>query len=847
MIKKNILLYNSKDNKKIKNSVIIQEMFLYPSGNLHYGHIKNFAITSYISKFFNMIGRDTINCLGFDSLGTPAELTAQKNNITAKEWTINNIIAMEKDIESFSFEHNNYFKLYTLDFNYRKLSNELIKFLFNRNLIYKSKKLNNWCDNCKVTLSNEQSLRNQCWRCDNIIEKKETDEWFIRTSLFSKELFFDLYKNTYINWPSKVKELQKNWLGRIYSFLSIVILSQNNLFYSNCYITHLHIKRLLNLKFLKVVEKNIDKISKKNFIFINRDNKINCYLFVSLTESYKKTNTLYKYKKRISNNTFYISNKLISNIKELEEIYGINFRDKELENDFLSALTFSKEDCKDYIVFDYTMNIYLVIVNNLSKDNNIIKVQLDSDKKLNIKYDSDVNLFFSKYIKKNLDDFLNKNIFSYFYTLDMELIDKFNLDYLNLIIDLFLKKNFFSFSFDNLNILFQYIYLFKDFLFNNNSFENLFHDWNISRRKYWGNPLPILFCKNCNKYQITKKLFLKMYSKSDFEENLDEKRLVECSVCSRKGKLEKYTIDTFFDSSWYLFGYFKQNHNSIFDGEFFQTDYYVGGEEHALLHLLKLRFITKFLFNEKKINFINPTKNLITLGMILSESIFCNACKKYKSHFISKEDFEKNNCNCGKQFEIRKICKMSKSKKNFIKLKEFLKFYNTDIIIASILFTSPIEKQMLWKENICKGIARFYKTISKFISNIKQKYSDKIRNIKIYSFILENEIDRQIEKFLSKTIVIFNKIKKQMDTKYYSFNLILSLIMPLLRKISTFLENNYLIINSKNKGLYYSLFNNTLLLLNLFFPSIIYENFFSIFNKHIIDSEFIQTTKNQKE
>lgn len=725
--------------KKNKKKYYCLSMIPYPSGKLHIGHVRNYTIGDVISRYNRMLGKNVLHPIGWDAFGLPAENAAIENKVDPKIWTKNNISYMKNQLKSLGLSYDWDREINTSSSKYYKWEQWLFIKLYKKGLVYNKTGLVNWCPNDNTILANEQVINNKCWRCNTKIEHKNMPQWYLKITHYADELLNDL--NNLKGWPKKVKNMQKNWIGKT---------------------TGIEV----------------------NFKIFNTQNKISIYIkkpeiFMGITyliitpnhflskKSEKKNKKIKNFIKKWKNNE--------CNYKTAK--YGIKTK-------YYAIHPFTTEKLPIWIInvqkFEYNYNIKAAIPSYNKKDLQFAK-----------KYKLKIKKIISNKNKKIL---INSSEFS-----GMAIKEA--------------SKNIKE------KIISQNIGKIK-------TNYNL-HDWSISRQRYWGAPIPIIQ-KNDGSY-ITipiNKLPFKLHKKTNTNNNINKTQEIE-------------TFDTFVESSWYYARYVSPNYNKKIINKksakyWLPIDQYIGGIEHATMHLLYFRFFHKLMRDIGLIQGDEPATNLLCQGMILSEAFYyINKENKkiwvpYKNVIIKKDkknkiikiiDKNKNN------LIYAGMIKMSKSKNNGVNPKKFIKKYGADTIRLFLMFAAPPENSLEWKESGIKGANRFINKIWKIIyTNINQKKTKKI-NKTINNL---NKKEKTLKHELQNTI---NKVTQDISKKY-KFNTAISSIMKFVNKLEFYIQqnqiNNYLI----NKSL-----NTIVCLLFPFIPHVCFVLWKILGNKNDIDTQ----------
>ncbi|MGK2896948.1 MAG: class I tRNA ligase family protein [Candidatus Makana argininalis] len=692
-------------------------MIPYPSGSLHMGHVRNYTIGDVISKYNRMIGKNVLQPIGWDAFGLPAENAAIKNNVSPYEWTNSNILLMKKQLKSLGLGYDWDREINTSNPEYYKWEQLFFINLYKKNLVYKKYIEVNWCPKDKTVLANEQVISNRCWRCDCLIEKKEMSQWFIKITTYAERLYKDIEKLN--GWPEKVKNMQKNWIGKT------------------------------KLMEIKLIIKNLKNKIKIYTNYPNRFMEIK-YIFISF-------------------------------------------------NNFISKYVASY----NHIFFSFIKNFYS---NNISNSQNFNFIKKFIKTGLNV-----INPFNGQKIPILSTNF---KLIDY----DNGSVIGFNKIYFN-IIKKKIKKNKFN---KNLNSISNLLILLK---IGNFKIKYKLKDWCISRQRYWGVPIPILKLENGKIVTVPKnKLPVLLPKKNYIQENLNKiHNNFKDFKCYYKGIpaiRETDTFDTFMESSWYYIRYtchkYKKNMVNIKSANYWlPIDQYIGGIEHANMHLLYFRFYHKLLKDFGLVKTDEPVINLLCQGMVLSDSYYYLDSKGNKN-WISPLNIKIKKDKKGKIIKLLDkkkrsiiyagVSKMSKSKNNGIDPSNIIKKYGADTLRLFIMFSSPVEMSLEWKNFKLTGINKFLK---KFWTIIYRHIKNGI--IKIIDLSNLNNKQKKFRKEINKTIY---KVTYDIDKKK-SFNTAISYIMKFINKKINFSKND-----DKDRMLLQEALINIIIMLYPFTPHI---------------------------
>ena len=728
--KNKIFKTKSSQNKKF----YCLEMFPYPSGNIHMGHVRNYTLGDVIANFKRLNGYNVLHPMGWDAFGLPAENAAIQNNSHPKDWTLTNISKMKSQLKHLGLSIDWDKEISTCDENYYKHQQSLFSFFFKKGIAYKKESYVNWDPVDNTVLANEQVIDGRGWRSGAIIEKKKLSQWFLNITKYSDELISSLEKLK--GWPEKVKLMQKNWIGKS----------------DGCEINfatdHKDAK-------IKIFTTRPDTIFGATFIAIAPDHPFTKYFindkdfedFKNLalknlgTESSISTNEKLGYKTPFFAFHPFLNKKL--------PIYVANF----ILMDYGSGAIFGcpAHDQRDLeFAKKYELEIIPVIIPEKSK---IINIQNEAYTEDGYVINSDfIDGYSTKEAKKIIIQKLNE------------------------------KK------IGNSKIIYR------------------LKDWGISRQRYWGCPIPILYREDGKIIPVPEKYLPVTLPKDiDFSkpgnplENHPTWKYTKCPETGMKAIRETDTLDTFVDSSWYFLRFCSTKEKTEpFNNDkinyWMPVDQYIGGVEHAILHLLYSRFFTLALKDEYKFKFTEPFQNLFTQGMV------CHPTFKTKmgKWVFPKDVIEKNNYFFLKNNE--EVIKgdsqaMSKSKKNIIDPDDIIKIYGADAVRWFILSDSPPDRDIQWSDNGIQGAFKYIQKIWRTYEKLKiykKEKDEQINTLIRNSNILIKEITDCIEKFhinvaVAKLYVFLNNINEEIEKQSLNREDIINIYKKYLIIISAFI------------------------------------------------------------
>ena len=655
---------------KNKKKFYCLEMFPYPSGKIHMGHVRNYTIGDVLARFKSLQGFNVLHPMGWDSFGMPAENAARQNNLDPKSWTEKNISTMKAQLKKLGLSIDWDREISTCSADYYKHQQKFFLELYDKGLVYRKEQYVNWDPVDQTVLANEQVIDGKGWRSGASVERKKLNQWFFKITQFSEELLKNL--DNLEEWPNKVKIMQKNWIGKSFGCeIDFKIESLEN----------------SEIKKIKCFTTRPDTLFGMSFLAVSVDHPISKY--------YEKDEKFLKFKKECSG--IGTTEESIANAEKIgfkTNLTAIN----PLDNKIKVPVYFA-----NFVLMDYGFGAVFGCPAHDQRD-------FDFAKKYNLKITTVVT-----------PDIKNQNfqVTDEAYTGPGYIINSFFLNNLKSPKDS-IKKSI--------------EYLEKEEL-GQKKINYRLKDWGISRQRYWGCPIPIVYDENNNPKKIPEKMLpveLPIISKIEPTGNpLDTiKEWKNIEIEGKKYTRETDTLDTFVDSSWYFLRFCSpENHNYGFDYEeakyWMPVDQYIGGVEHAILHLLYSRFFMQAITHENKnFDLKEPFKGLFTQGMVCHETY-----KDQNNNWVSPDEITiidgekvlKNDKS--KKVIVGPSESMSKSKKNTVDPEEIINNYGADSVRLFILSDSPPEKDVQWS---VEGIISSYKFIQK-LWNLNLKINDEIK------------------------------------------------------------------------------------------------------------------------
>jgi len=704
---------------KSKKKFYCLEMFPYPSGKIHMGHVRNYTIGDVLARYKKLRGYNVLHPMGWDSFGLPAENAARENNLHPKDWTKKNIETMKKQLKILGLSLDWDREISTCEPNYYKHQQEFFIELFKKGLVYKKDTYVNWDPAEQTVLANEQVIDGKGWRSGVAVERKKLSQWFFNIKKFSQDLLDDLEKLK--NWPDKVKLMQKNWIGKSFG----------------CEIN------------FEVDKKNSGKIK----VFTTRPDTIFGASFIALSIDHPIA-------KNFENKKDFIKFKLeCSKSGTTEEALAI--AEKIGFNTNLFVLHPFKKEIKlpvyiaNFVLMDYGTGAIFGCPAHDQRD-------LDFANKYKLKVLPVVR-------PRDVDEKKFK-IEKKAYTEDGIL---FNSEFLNnLTVNKAIDKSIKAITEKKLGV--------KKITFR-------LKDWGVSRQRYWGCPIPIIYNKK-GEAQAVEKKDLPVLLPEDVDLNVKGNPLDSHPTwkftklpSGEKAVRETDTLDTFVDSSWYFLRFCSPKYNKYgYENKdinyWMPVDQYIGGVEHAILHLLYSRFFMRALaFNNKSFDYTEPFESLFTQGMVCHETY-----KDENNQWLYPDEIEKNSGggfitrNGKKKVKVGPSESMSKSKKNTVDPEEMIKVYGADSIRWFMLSDSPPERDVQWSN---EGVSAAFKFIQK-IWNLNNEILNK-KNSK------SGTDDMALQKAVNKTV--YNVTK---NLENFQYNVVIANIHEIYNLFSQHVINN---------------------------------------------------------
>ncbi len=700
----------------------VLEMFPYPSGKIHMGHVRNYSIGDVISRFLRMKGKNVLHPMGWDSFGLPAENAAIQHGIHPAKWTYENIAYMKEQLKRMGLSYDWDREVTTCAPDYYKWNQWIFLKFLETGLAYKKRSSVNWCPKCSTVLANEQVEGGLCWRCDSTVEMKDLDQWFLKITAFAEELLD--YTNSLPGWPEKVLVMQRNWIGRS-----------------------------TGAEVLFEVDGSTEAIK----IFTTRPDTLYGVTFMSLAAGHPAVEKLTTPERKAEVESFVAKVKgEARNPRNADEI--------KKEGVFTGAfcinpLTGAKVPvyAANFVLMEYGTGAVMAVPAHDQRD-----------------------FEFAKAYGLPITVVINPPGIH----LDPKTMDKAYVDE-----GIMINSGQFD-GMKNSDAAPAIVGLIEEKKAGKKTVNYKLRDWGISRQRYWGCPIPVIYCEDCGVVPVPVEE-LPVILPEDVKltgKGLSPLAAVEsfvnakCPRCGKPARRETDTMDTFVDSSWYFLRYaspwetglpFKRE-----DAEYWMpVDQYVGGIEHAVLHLLYARFFTKALRSLGLTGVDEPFRNLLTQGMVCKETLKCP-----EHGFILPEEAMGGKCvHCGATVEVGAVEKMSKSKKNVVDPDGIIEKYGADTTRLFSLFAAPPEKDLDWSEEGVEGSYRFIGRVWRLVLENIETLSGQSP----YEAHRDGPLDGDLKEVHGVTHRTIKKVTQDIEERFH-FNTAISSIMELVNALYQF-------------------------------------------------------------
>lgn len=780
-------VFKSENKVEGKQNYYTLEMFAYPSGKLHVGHLRNYAIGDAIARYKKMKGFNVLHPFGWDSFGLPAENAAIDNGAHPGQWTKANIDNMRRQLKlmGLSYDWDREISTYTPE--YYKWNQLFFIEMYKKGLVYKKRSYVNWCPDCNTVLANEQVEDGKCWRHSKTdVIQKELSQWYLKITDYAEELLQG-HEELKGHWPDKVLAMQKNWIGKS---------------------TGSEINFVLDYKF------DSNSQDKESNLNIGNNGEVIIPVFTTRADTlFGVTYAVIAPEHPIVEEIVLKENPSLKDAVDKminEDKINRTAEDKEKEGMFTGLYVINPVNNEkvplwigNYVLMDYGTGAVMAVPAHDERDFFFAK-----------KYNLPVRIVINPVDKDGNPEKIVVEEMEGAYTLNGILVNSDEFD-----------------GMKNTEAKIKITEKLEKEGKGKKTVNYRLHDWLISRQRYWGTPIPVIYDEDGNIHLEEKEnLPVKLPTDIEFSgkgnplETSEEFKNVTLPN-GKKGRRETDTMDTFVDSSWYYLRYLdSHNTEKPFEKEnadsWTPVDQYIGGIEHAVMHLLYARFFHKALRDMGLVETNEPFKRLLTQGMVLGPSYYSqNERKFYYPKDVEIKDTKAFSKSTGEELTV-KIEKMSKSKNNGVDPEEIVKEYGADPARVFTLFAAPPEKELEWNVNGLAGAYRFINRLFLIISDsfeFADKNAGKENNYGI-DLSKRSEKDEEIQKKLHQTV---KKVTESIEDDFH-FNTAIAAVMELLNDMTTYkqevIDKND--VSTESRKIWKEVLDKVILLIAPFAPHI---------------------------
>ncbi len=674
-----------------KEKYYVLEMFPYPSGRIHMGHVRNYSIGDVVARYKRMKGYNVLHPMGWDAFGLPAENAAQKNNSHPATWTYSNIDYMRTQLKQLGLSYDWSREIATCNPKYYHWEQRLFIEMYNKGIVYEKVTTVNWCESCQTVLANEQVIEGTCWRCDELVSPRKMNGWFFKITDYAEELLSDLDKLS--GWPEKVVTMQKNWIGKSTGL---------------------------------TCDFPVDSMECNISIFTTRPDTIFGVTFMSLAAEHPLVDQLIGGSENEDEVRLFIKDILLEkqrqSVTDEPEKRGV-FTGKYCVNPFNGAKI--PIFIANFVLMEYGTGAVMAVPAHDERD-----------------------FEFAKKYQLEITPVVMPG--------DLQL-DASTMEEASTVPGVLVNSGEFS-GMDSLEAQKAIINHAKENNFGAAHVTYRLRDWGISRQRYWGAPIPMIHCDSCGVQPVPEKDLpvtlpedpdaasscVPLHQRSSFIETI-------CPACGGKAKRETDTMDTFMESSWYFARFACPRHNkSPLDQSkasyWLPVDQYIGGVEHAILHLLYSRFFTKVLRDLGHLDIDEPFTNLLTQGMVIKDGT-----------------------------------KMSKSKGNVVDPNDLIQEYGADTVRLFSLFAAPPERDLEWSSQGVEGSSRFLNRVFRLITANKDLLDCSVE--------IPDDLSEVGKNLHRKTHQTIKRVSENIEHNFH-FNTAISAMMELFNVLNTALGDD---------------------------------------------------------
>ncbi|MDY7033442.1 MAG: leucine--tRNA ligase [Thermodesulfobacteriota bacterium] len=671
-----------------KKKYYLLEMFPYPSGKIHMGHVRNYSIGDVVARYKKMRGYNVLHPMGWDAFGMPAENAAIQNKTHPAKWTFGNIDYMKKQLKRMGFSYNWNREIASCHPGYYKWNQWFFLKMYDMGLAYRKKSSVNWCESCKTVLANEQVEAGLCWRCGTEVTQKELEQWFLKITQYAEELLKGC-DDLADGWPEKVLTMQRNWIGKSYGAeVDFPVVDSDGV--------------------IRVYTTRQDTLYGATFMSLAPEHPLSKELSEGTPQEKEVLNFIAEVSKE---------DKIIRSAEDTEKkgVFTGRYAINPMTNQKIPIWV------ANFVLMEYGTGAVMAVPAHDQRDLDFAR-----------KYDVPVKVVIHPYEKALDEETMTEAFVEEGYLVNSGQFDGMN-------------------SVEALDKIGEYL---EEKGIGKRTVNYRIRDWGVSRQRYWGTPIPIIYCDECGIVPVPYEQ-LPVILPVDIEFEVDGRSplpeiesflFTDCPICKRRAKRETDTLDTFVCSSWYFDRYTCPRYDeSPLDEKavnyWMPVNQYIGGIEHAILHLLYSRFFTMVLHDMGLLHVGEPYENLLTQGMVIKDG-----------------------------------AKMAKSKGNVVDPNDIIEQYGADTTRLFILFASPPERDLDWSDQGVDGAFRFLNRVWRMVfGNL-----EKIKDISPYDDKIP--IPDHLKNLRRKTHQTIKKVTDDIEERFH-FNTAISAVMELVNTI----------------------------------------------------------------
>ncbi|MBW2477604.1 MAG: leucine--tRNA ligase [Deltaproteobacteria bacterium] len=702
-----------------KPKYYLLEMFPYPSGRIHMGHVRNYSIGDVVSRFKRLQGFNVLHPMGWDAFGMPAENAAIQHGTHPAQWTRDNIANMKLQLKKMGLSYDWDRELATCDPEYYRWEQLIFLKMLDQGLAYKKSASVNWCNACETVLANEQVEEGCCWRCDNPVVSKELDQWFFRITAYAEELLD--WTEKLPGWPEPVLTMQRNWIGKSVG----------------CEINF-----------------DVSQSDETITVFTTRPDTLFGATFMSLAPEHPLVQKLTTDGQREEVEAF---------VRKIQAVDSHLRTSDDLEKEGVFTGSYCVNPATGLTIPIFLANFVLMGYGTGAVM--AVPAHDQRDFEFATKYNLPIHL-----VIRPENEEIAAATMTEAWEGPGQMINSAQFDGL-----------------DNETGKLKVAEFLEQRQLGKRSVNYRLRDWLVSRQRYWGTPIPVVYCQDCGTVPVPEEQ-LPVVLPTDVEfsgeggsplAKLDSFIHTACPKCGQPARRETDTFDTFVESSWYFLRYASPQADQapVVTEEvdyWLPVDQYIGGVEHAVMHLLYARFWTKVMRDLGMIQLNEPFDNLLTQGMVCMETRSCP-----QHGWLYPEDIVDGTCSkCGTAVKSGRNEKMSKSKKNVIDPDGLISRYGADTARLFTLFASPPEKDLEWNDQGVEGCYRFLNRVWRMV----YENFDLIRQAPQVNPESLTDPARDLRRFVHRTI---KKVTEDIDGRFH-FNTAIAAVMELVNAISAF-------------------------------------------------------------